>query len=175
MTALWRHSVGCSIACHELGVLLKLDSADELFIAGLLHDIGKVITADQLPDARQEINVLVQEEDLNFRDAEERVIGLAHSRIGGWLAEHWNLPLHLRQALAHHHGPTKAQEHTTIASVVHVGDFLTRLFEFGSGGDDHLPSLDPHALKHLGMHQRQLGMAIDIVGEKFEQKGIDLF
>jgi len=175
MTELWRHSVGCSIACRELGRLLNMENLDELFIAGLLHDIGKVVTAVQLPEAKEEIDRLVREEDITCREAEERVIGMAHSRIGGWLAEHWNLPANLRYALAYHHRPLSAQEFVTIASLVHIGDFLTRLFEFGSGGDDHTPLLSPHTLKHLGLNQQKLGMAIDVIGEKFEQGGIDFF
>jgi HD-like signal output (HDOD) protein len=175
MMALWRHSVGCSIASSELGRLLKMGNADEFFIAGLLHDIGKVITAVQLPEARKEIEHLVRAEDITCRAAEERVLGMAHTRVGSWLAEHWNLPVSLRYALAYHHCPASAHDYITIASIVHIGDFLTRLFEFGNSGDDHAPMLDPHAFKHLGLNQRKLGIMMDAIGEKFEQEGIGRF
>jgi HD-like signal output (HDOD) protein len=175
MKGLWRHSVGCSIACNELGRLLKMESRDELFIAGLLHDIGKVVTAVQLPEAQQEIDRLVREEDLPCREAEECVLGMTHTHIGSWLAEHWNLPANLRHALAHHHRPMSNRADVTIASIVHAGDFLTRLFEFGNGGDDHAPALNPHVFKHLELNQRKLGMVMDTIGEKFEQEGTSLF
>ena len=175
MTALWRHSIGCSLACSELGRLLKMKNIDELFIAGLLHDIGKVITAVQLPEAQKEIDRLVHDEDTTCREAEARVLGMEHPSIGAWLAEHWNLPVNLCHALAYHHRPTSSKEYTTISAVVHIGDFLTHLFEFGHSGDDHVPLLDPHAFKQLGLNQQKLGMAMDTVGEKFEQEGIDLF
>ncbi|MCL2123507.1 MAG: HDOD domain-containing protein, partial [Desulfovibrionaceae bacterium] len=58
-----------------------------------------------------------------------------------------------------------------IASVVHIGNFMTHLFEFGNGGDDHVPLLDPHAFKHLGLNHQKLSMLTDIIGEKFEQGG----
>jgi len=174
MTALWRHSVGCSIACSELGRLLKME-VDELFIARLLHDIGKVITAVQLPEAQEEIDRLVRKENITCREAEERVLGMVHSRISGWLAGHWNLPATLRHALTYHHRPMSAKEYITIASLVHIGDFLTRLFECGSGGDDQVPLLSPHALKHLGLNQQKLGTVMDILGAKLEQEVLDLF
>ncbi len=175
MMGLWRHSVGCSMASSEIGRLLKIENVDELFVAGLLHDIGKVITAVQIPEAHAEIQQLVREEDLLFREAEVQVLGLDHSRIAAWLAEHWNLPANLRAALAGHHRPLSEQNFPTIACVVHVADFLTRLFEFGSGGDENVPPLNPHALKHLGLNQQKLSQLIDNVGEKFEQEGTGLF
>jgi HD-like signal output (HDOD) protein len=171
MMELWRHSTGCSTACSELGKLLKIENADELLIAGLLHDIGKVVIAVQLPEAQKEIGQLAREEGLTRRQAETRVLGLDHARVGAWLAEHWNLPVSLRYALGYHHHPMNAQNGVTAAAIVHVGDFLTCLFEHGSGGDDHVPALDPHAFKHLGLNQQKLGMAIDIIGEKFESEG----
>jgi len=168
MPDLWRHSTGCSIVCKELGRLLKLDNCDELFIAGLLHDIGKVITAVQLPEAYKEISRLAREEDISFFAAETRVLGIAHPHIGSWLLEHWNLPVNLRQALACHHRPTAIKEYMTVASIVHLGNFLTRLFECGSGGDDQVPVLDPHALKHLQLTHQKLGMVVDAIGEILE-------
>ena len=168
MKELWRHSTGCSTACKELGKLLKVEDPNELLIAGLLHDIGKVVIAAQLPEAKKEIDRLVREDDIPLREAEKQILGLDHSRVSAWLAERWNLPLSLRSALAHHHHPMNSQNGITAAAIVHVGNFLTKLFEHGSGGDSHVPALDPHAFKHLGLNQQKLGMALDIIGEIFE-------
>ena len=168
MPELWRHSAGCSVVCKELGRLLGMDNGEELFIAGLLHDIGKVVTAAQLPEAYEEITHIVREEDISFHEAETRVLGIAHPHIGSWLLEHWNLPVNLRHALAYHHRPSSAKEYMTVASVVHLGDFLTRLFECGSAGDDQVPALDPYALKHLKLTHKKLGMLVDAVGEILE-------
>ena len=174
MTGLWRHSVGCSIACSELGKVLGMKNTDELFIAGLLHDIGKVITAVQLPDAQKEIVQLVQEKDISYHDAEEKVLGLAHPRISAWLAEHWNLPAALRYSMAYHHRPASTQHYTEFVCIVHIGNFLTRLFEFGSGGDENVPQLNPYSFKPLNLNQQKFSLAIDNIGEKFDMEGLDL-
>ena len=171
MTDLWLHSVGCSTACRELGRLLKMENIDELAIAGLLHDIGKVIIAVQLPEAHKEICRLVREEDMTCIAAEKHILGITHPHIGAWLAKHWNLPANLLSALTLHHQPASAKEHMTIASCVHIGNFLTHLFEFGNGGDDNVPLLDPSAFKHLELNQKTLGILTDTVGEKFAQSG----
>lgn len=175
MMPLWRHSVGCSQACSELGRLLNMKNVDELFVAGLLHDIGKVITAVQLPEAHAQIQLLVHEEELLYHDAEIRVLGLDHARIAAWLAQHWNLPATLRSALTYHHRPMSNQNFLAVNCVVHTGNFLVRLLEFGSGGDDNVPHLEPHVLKHLGLNQQKLIRLVDALGEKFEQTGDKLF
>ena len=175
MVQLWRHSVGCSIACKELGSLLKMDNTDELFLAGLLHDIGKVIVAVQLPEAKTEIDLIVSEEDLSFHEAEDRILGITHAQVGAWLAEHWNLPASLRSALAYHHRPMSEKNFPAVPAIVQVGDFLTRLFEYGSGGDENVPRLDPNIFRTLGLNQHKLGLIVDAIGEKFETGVIDLF
>ena len=172
MSGLWRHSAGCSVICKELGRLLGREDGDELFISGLLHDIGKVITVVQLPEAYQAIIRLVRKEDISYHEAEMRVLGIAHPHIGNWLLEQWNLPKNLRDAVAYHHHPTAAREHVTIASIVHLADFLVQLFEYGNGGDDHVPWLDPHALKHLKLTKHKLGMVVDSVGEILESENL---
>ncbi|MDR0239794.1 MAG: HDOD domain-containing protein [Deltaproteobacteria bacterium] len=171
MTELWRHSVGCAAACRELGCLLKMENSEEFYIAGLLHDVGKVVIAAQLPEAHKEICRLVREENVTRLVAEERVLGITHPRVGSWLAEHWNLPANLCAALAFHHHPASARDHMSIASGVHIGNFLASLFEFGNGGDDKVPLLDPRAFKLLGLNHQKLSMLTDILGEKFEQEG----
>jgi len=168
MSGLSRHSAGCAVACRELGRKLKLPNGDDLFIAGLLHDIGKVIIAVQLPEAYKEIARLTREEELALAEAEERVLGMTHPHIGAWLAEQWNLPATLRNALAWHHSPASAPQPVTVAAIVHIGDFLTCLFEYGSHGDDRVPLLDPHAFKHLELDRRTLGAVVDTVGAVFE-------
>ena len=166
---LWSHSLGCANACKELGRLLNLENSYELFTAGLLHDIGKVVIAVQLPEAHEEIIRLRRQEGLSSYVAEERVLGMAHARIGAWFAEHWSLPASLCQALACHHRPTNSRHAMTVPSVVHLADFLTYLFEYGNNNDDNVPLLDPHAFKQLELNQQKLGMVVDAIGEAFEQ------
>ena len=168
MSGLWRHSSGCAVACRELGIRLNMKNTDEFFIAGLLHDVGKVVTAVQLPEAYMEISRLAHEQDIILPEAEERVLGMTHTHIGAWLAERWNLPATLRDALAHHHHPASAPSALTIASIVHVGDFLTCLFEYGNHGEDRVPMLDPHAFKHLALDRHKLGTVVDAIGAIFE-------
>lgn len=167
MEGLWDHSVGCSLACGEVARATGLKEPEEYAVAGLLHDLGKVVTAVQLPDAKAAIEAVVQGEDCTYREAERKVLGFAHDRINAWIGTHWNLPPALRESMAYHHKPMSAPNYATMACVVHVGDFFARLFEYGSGGDDNVPRLDAHAVKHLNMNQRIIEGLVDTLCDKF--------
>lgn len=171
MRGLWDHSVGCSLACGELARALGMKDPEEYAVAGLLHDFGKVVSALQLPEAKARVDAVVKEQDLLYIDAETQVLGFGHDRINAWLAEHWNLPPAIREGMAFHHKPMSARIYPQMACVVHVGNFMARLFEYGSGGDDNVPPLSPHALKLLGMNQRSLEALLDTLCEKFADAG----
>ena len=162
---LWQHSLACSVACREIVVGLKLKNVEEFTLAGLLHDFGKVITATQMPEAQKDIDSLVLSKDILYYDAEKELLGFTHAQINAWLADHWKLPVSLKMAMTFHHNPMAASNHKTLVSVVHLADFLVRLFESGSGGDDNVPLLDPMVLKHLEIDQSLLGELVDRAGE----------
>jgi putative nucleotidyltransferase with HDIG domain len=167
MVGLWDHSVGCALACGEVARVLGFKDPEEYAVAGLLHDLGKVVTAVQLPQAKKALDVLVRTEDITYLEAEKRVLGFGHDRVNLWLGRHWNLPPNICEAIAYHHKPLSAQNYTQFACVVHVGNFLTRVFEYGNGGDDNVPYMLPHAMKLLKLNQRMLEQVLDALCAKF--------
>ncbi|MFV0421747.1 HDOD domain-containing protein [Oleidesulfovibrio sp.] len=167
MVGLWDHSVGCALASGEIARILGLKDPEEYAVAGLLHDLGKVVTAVQLPEAKKSIDALVQAEDLTYLEAEKRILGFSHDRVNLWLGKHWNLPPNISEAIAYHHKPLSAQHYTQFACVVHIGNFLTRVFEYGNGGDENVPYMLPQAMKLLNLNQRLLEQVLDALCTKF--------
>jgi HD-like signal output (HDOD) protein len=166
MVGLWEHSLGCAMACHEIAKVARLKDPEEYSVAGLLHDLGKVVVAVQIPEAKDEIDKTVAEEDASYYDSEQRVLGIGHDRINSWLADHWNLPVVLKEGMSHHHTPSRAEYYPTMASVVHLGDFMVRLFEFGNSGDEGVHEVDPQALSYLGLDFGGLTQAMDSFNDK---------
>lgn len=161
MLGLWEHSVACSLASVEIARAAGLENPEEYSVMGLLHDIGKMVFTMQIPEAKQDVDKLVKSEDLLFRDAEKKLLGFSHEKINEWLCEHWNLPLNLKEAMIHHHVPTSAEFHPEAASVVHLADFMARVFECGSGGDDNVPLLDAGALRTLNLNHSIIEGVLD--------------
>ncbi len=167
MVGLWEHSVGCAMACTELAKAAQLKDPEEYSVCGLLHDLGKVVAAVQLPEAKKSIDWEIETKDYTYIEAEKEVLGFGHDRINTWLASHWHLPVKIKEGIAHHHAPLRAEHYPAYPCVVHVGNFLVRLLEHGSGGDDNVPPLDPQALKLLKLRVPDLERVLDQLCDRF--------
>jgi Predicted signal transduction protein len=165
MAGLWDHSVGCSLACSQIARAVGKKNPEEYATAGLLHDLGKAVFSLQIPEAKKEVDALVEELDISFYEAESRVLGFSHDRINRWLTNHWNLPLVLKEGMVFHHNPAAAEFYPDVAAIVHLGDFYTRVYQCGFGGDLGVNAVDPRSLKLLGLNQFKVEELLDSIGE----------
>lgn len=141
----WEHAIGCGVAARMLALKFKdRRIADEAFVAGVLHDIGKLILIEYFNEEFSEALEKAEEEGLAIVDAEEQVLGVSHADVGAWLAEKWNLPPHLVQAIAFHHRPFEldSEKPEDLVILTHMGDALIRHLRVGNSGDQQLASLN---------------------------------
>uniref|UniRef100_A0A7C4AAH7 HDOD domain-containing protein n=1 Tax=Fundidesulfovibrio putealis TaxID=270496 RepID=A0A7C4AAH7_9BACT len=167
MVGLWEHSVGCALASSVVARRCGLKDVEDISVAGLLHDLGKVVTAVQLPELKAGVEALVATRDMTFLEAEKALMGFGHDRVNAWLADHWKLPPAIKEGMSYHHKPQLARLYPEVACCVHLGDFFVRLFEYGSGGDDNVPYLEPDALKKLKLRPADLEAILDSLCEQF--------
>ncbi len=169
MQGLWEHSVGCSLATGLIARKAGLKDPEEFSVCGLLHDLGKVVAAVQLPELHKAVSEAVRERDLRWLEAEKAVLGFGHDRINSWLADHWHLPGTIKEAMSSHHRPERAQFYPQHAAAAHVGDFVVRVFEYGSGGDDQAVPLSEAALGILGLKLGDLDEVMDGFAENLAE------
>jgi putative nucleotidyltransferase with HDIG domain len=136
MGAFWLHSLAVATATRLLGSMLGVsrDEAADYFAAGLLHDIGKVVFALYMADEFEEVGRLAVDEGVPLYRAEMRVLGATHAEIGAMLAEKWNLPFDLGDAIARHHTPDQG-ESSQLVDCVFAADQISKKLAFGSAGD----------------------------------------
>jgi putative nucleotidyltransferase with HDIG domain len=169
--SLWDHSLGCAIGAKAIGEILRYEKLEELFVAGLLHDIGKIVTMTMLPEQFERITSRVVEDRLMISAAEAEILGCTHADIGRLLAQRWNLPAKLMGLIEHHHHPAAAGAWAIEASIVHLADILTRALSLGSGGDDKVPSVDRFAWELLKLKEGSLDAVMTAMLDEFDDIG----
>ena len=145
----WDHSLGCAVGAKVIGNYLRHDKIEELFVSGLLHDIGKIVVMMYLADEYTKVVALIAKENILMTTAENKVLGYNHAEVGKLLAEKWNLPVKLVQVIAHHHQPDNAGSFAMEAAIVHLADIFCRALNMGYGGDNKIPPLDGSAWERL--------------------------
>ncbi len=131
----WEHSAGCGQISKILAGLLGYEMDGEEFVAGLLHDIGKIALDQFFHDEFVEVIDLTFREGVPMIEAEKKVLSITHAEIGSWLAEKWKLPLSLVEAIAYHHEPRKAVLNLTLTSLVRLSDLFCKAKGIGFSGD----------------------------------------
>lgn len=130
----WQHSIGSGVAAKMLANRYVKKLAGEAFVAGLLHDIGKVVVSQYMHKEFAEIMARVAENKISLEDAELDVLGTNHSEIGGWLTDRWRLPVVISECIKHHHTPWKARKSPLLVAIVNVSDYLCHISEIGNSG-----------------------------------------
>jgi putative nucleotidyltransferase with HDIG domain len=147
--AFWDHSILSGVLARRLARDLGYRVSGEVFVGGLLHDMGISVLHRYFRNEYKRIVEILQETDLTALEAEESVLGVTHAEVGGWLAERWNLPDHLAEAITMHHTPCRAERNKDLVALIHCADVFagrlsTQRMDFDKGVD-----FDPEALNHL--------------------------
>jgi len=116
---LWKHAIGVAAGARSITKIFGRRRAEDAYYAGLLCDIGKLALDVYLRD-RTVRTAAVQ--DRTYILIEEELVGVNHAELGAAIAQKWNLPLELQDAIAYHHDPENATEGEILAAAVHVAD-----------------------------------------------------
>jgi putative nucleotidyltransferase with HDIG domain len=149
LEGLWEHSLATARAAQALAELVKLPQPEEAGVAGLLHDFGKVVIAECLPEEAARIRRIVAERNCLQIDAEREVLKVTHQEVGQWLLKKWSLPSNLIYPIAYHNNFHPSRDHALPTAIVHVADILVRARGVGFPGDHRVPAIHPGAWELL--------------------------
>jgi HD-like signal output (HDOD) protein len=152
----WDHSIAAGVLARRLARDLNYRISGEVFVAGLLHDMGISVLHRYFRNEFKRVVDIARETDLTFVEAEESVLGVTHADVGGWLAERWNLPDHLVEAIKHHHVPGRAERNPELVALIHCADvFACRIADAPAEFDKGI-EFDSGALERLHLSDESI-------------------
>ena len=125
--AYWNHSFACANLSRLIAKQLNVSEIETAFVAGLLHDVGKMALAMKLPGKQKKVAEMCAGGAMTTLKAEEAVFGLTHAEVGYLLGEHWLLPPTLTEAIRHHHAPAPEAHATAVALIVYLADIFSKV------------------------------------------------
>ena len=144
MYSFLRHSLACGIVARILAAQMNLRQTEQVFVSGLLHDLGRLLLYIHFPEESVTVLQSATETGQMLYTTEQALLGCDHSDIGRFLASRWKLPLLLENNVAYHHKPSSSPD-PVLAAVVHLADILVHALGYGSTGEFHVPPLDEQA------------------------------
>jgi HD-like signal output (HDOD) protein len=166
---LLRHSLAVALASEGLAKSLMPSPPPNIFTAGLLVNVGKIILGTFLAVNPAPILELAYEQGLTFEEAEERVLGVGHAEVGAVLLEHWGLPDDIVEVVRYRLHPERAREGGVILDLVHVGDVLAKLSGIGLGVDGMAYRLDDACVQRLHLTEDHIAGVLETLPGNVEE------
>lgn len=145
MEQFWRHSLAAGLAARLLATSQREASLERFFVAGILHDIGRLVMYIRVPEISLELLERCRSTGELLHRAERDRFGFDHADVGGALLRRWKIPARVAEPVERHHQSKKAEQYPREASILHFADILAHALQIGNSGEPLVPQLD-HAV-----------------------------
>ncbi len=164
----WQHSLAVAAAAKSVAAETGYDLPEEAYVAGLLHDVGKVAMDFTMKEKYAAFLARLKAESLDQIAMEPAELGISHADAGSRILARWNLPLILQQAVRHHHeevldGRGIPERAVQLASIVHLADFMCWAQWIGSIEVPRPPALAAQAESRVKLDRRKTDKVMEAV------------
>lgn len=159
---LWRHSLGTAVGCRLVGQAAGFtrDALDDLVLAGLFHDVGKVLMNIQRPDQYQEIIQVAVEQRRPTSELEKEVFRFTHEEVGALILKKWKMPENLIQPVRNHHliqsDDFSGQDYVRETAVVATADLIANMLGIGLLTSVAIDPVGARSTQLLGITEEQV-------------------
>ncbi len=165
---LWKHSLATAIASQQIISITQPKYVEQIFTAGLLHDIGKFFMMNFLSE---EFSTLLKEFEKNpyqySLPMDNKYIGLDHQQIGAYFAESWLFPEAVTYAIKYHHTIDNAPAYKDFVAAISIGNNIAKGMELGQS-TSMLVELAPRWVwNYLGLKKNDFSTLIPIIQQKY--------
>ena len=156
---LWKHSLAVSFGSKIIAGMSNPGLESEAHIAGLIHDVGKIILDRYVQDQRDNIDAFMKKEEKTFFNAEIQFFGFNHADIAFEVCKKWNFPKNITRAIKNHHQPSNSNG-DGLSHILHLADYIALLSGIGYDDDDVLCELEEGALDHFKLKQENISKIV---------------
>jgi HD-like signal output (HDOD) protein len=136
-----RHSLACGIISRILAARNNFSQTEQLFVSGLLHDIGKLIVYSDYPKHANKCFCMSEHLKSSVYETEKKIVGMNHPQLAKYLLQKWQLPTDLSDNIINHHSPSRASDPKK-AGIIHLADIISQGLGIGYSGERSIPYFD---------------------------------
>ena len=166
---MWRYSVSSAVIAKHMAARLGLANKNTIFTAALVKDIGKIILEKYVARVRHKILDLVEKENLSFREAEKKLLGIDHAELGAMIAKTWKFSPKMVKIIRHHHLADETMIKDKEVAVVYLADCICMMIGVGVGSDGLAYRFKDQALLELGLGADDLALIIADYGANMQE------
>lgn len=164
---LWTHCIAVGVASRELARQMKVPIVEEAFLAGMIHDLGLLVSLQVFPEKLREVCETSQKDGGDFCEIERRIIGVDHQQLGTGMTEAWKFPRSCQLVAGYHHRPMAlSDDNRLLVSLVYAADTMCSQRGMGFNLSALHQPLDPSTLRQLQLDP----LVIDQVSSKLEEQ-----
>jgi putative nucleotidyltransferase with HDIG domain len=152
----WIHSIAAAILSMKLAKESDFLLVDDIFTAGLLHDLGKVFMDGFMHEEFEAILNEAESQGISYLEAERALFDVDHAMVGEWMARTWRLPIHVIAAIKHHHHEIHQRSGLSLSDdpfidLIRLADSGVKIRKFGLNGDGsgYKPAFGKELFKRL--------------------------
>lgn len=165
----WKHSLAVATASRILGRIRVPDKAEELYCAGVMHDVGMLVLDRFMPMEFQTALVSSQRTKRPLYEAERQTYGFDHAEVGALLAEHWHLTPIMHCAIQYHHNPMRDENCFETTKIVAAADAIAHKCGFKNSVDGSVHDLENDLCGITGLSEEHMDKVMSLVMTEVEQ------
>ncbi|GFO61484.1 HD family phosphohydrolase [Geomonas silvestris] len=169
MEQFWRHSLAAGLAARHLATSQRESSLERFFVAGILHDVGRLVMYIRDPDHCLELLERCRDTGELLYLAERELFGFDHAEVGGALLRRWKIPPRVAEPVERHHQGLRAEHYPREAGILHVADFVAHALQLGNSGEPLVPTLDQAVWERLNISCHYLPTLVQQVDATFNE------
>jgi len=156
MELFWKHSIACGVTARLIAARRREPNTERFFLLGLLHDIGRLVIFQHLPDESAEAIGRAGRERRMLFEVENSILGFDHATVGYDLLRTWKLPSRLSEPIKMHHTYNGASLYPIETAILHTADMIVNALRCGTSGERYVPPLH-------GPHWELTGLSADML------------